>query len=107
MVIGMFSGFRKMLRATRLNAMADRIFSVEPPKADVRIAYGDDPLQFGDLRLPSLHTPHFTLRNPEGPYPVVVVIHGGFWRSKYTFEHIGHLAAALAAGGVATWSLEY
>jgi hypothetical protein len=33
----------------------------------IRIAYGSDPLQFGDLRLPS----------GPGPYPVAVVIHGG------------------------------
>lgn len=77
--------------------MATRIFSTEPPPADARIPYGDGSLQFGDLRLPV----------GDGPHPVVVVMHGGFWRSKYTLEHIGHLCAALTAQGVATWSLEY
>ncbi len=37
------------------------------PKADHRVAYGKDPLQFGDLRLPE----------GKGPYPVAIVIHGG------------------------------
>ncbi len=77
--------------------MASRIFSIEPSGADARISYGQDPLNFGDLRIPS----------GDGPHPVAVVIHGGFWRSRYTLEHIGHLCAALTADGIATWSVEY
>jgi len=42
-----------------------------------------------------------------GPHPVVMVIHGGFWRAQYSLEHIGHLCAALTAAGFATWNLEY
>ena len=94
---GPFSVFRRLIRATQLNSMATRIFSTDPPAPDARIAYGDDPEQFGDLRLPE----------GEGSHPVVVVIHGGFWRARYTLEHIGHLCAALTEQGVATWSLEY
>lgn len=66
--------------------------------ADHRIAYGnDDPLQFGELRLP---------KGP-GPHPVAIVIHGGCWLSRYDLTHIGNLCAALTRAGVATWSLEY
>lgn len=43
----------------------------------------------------------------EGRIPVVVVIHGGFWRVQYSLEHIGQLCAALTAEGWATWSVEY
>ncbi|QRK11954.1 alpha/beta hydrolase [Archangium violaceum] len=67
------------------------------PPADLRIPYGDGPHQFGDLRLPP----------GEGPHPVVVVVHGGFWRAKYDLEHVGHLCADLTQRGYATWSLEY
>ncbi|PTL84441.1 alpha/beta hydrolase [Vitiosangium sp. GDMCC 1.1324] len=67
------------------------------PPADARIPYGDDPHQFGDLRLPG----------GKGPHPVVVVVHGGFWRARYDLEHVGHLCADLTARGYATWSLEY
>jgi len=68
-----------------------------PPPADLRSAYGTEASQFGDLRLPS----------GAGPHPVVIVIHGGFWRAQYDLLHIGHLCAALTAAGLATWSLEY
>ena len=67
------------------------------PPADARIPYGEGTHQFGDLRLPS----------GPGPHPVVVMVHGGFWRAKYDLEHVGHLCADLARRGYATWSLEY
>lgn len=77
--------------------MTTPILDLTPPPADARIAYGEAPQQFGDLRVP---------QGP-GPYPVAIVIHGGYWRSAYGLEHIGHLCAALTRAGVATWSLEY
>jgi acetyl esterase/lipase len=67
------------------------------PPADARIAYGEAPHQFGDLRLPP----------GPGPHPVVVMVHGGYWRARYDLEHVGHLCADLARRGHATWSLEY
>jgi acetyl esterase/lipase len=77
------------------------ILDLIPPPADARIAYGDAPQQFGDLRLPK--------RTGQSPqvFPVALVIHGGYWRSAYGLDHIGHLCAALTRAGVATWSLEY
>ncbi|MEO8287402.1 MAG: alpha/beta hydrolase [Chloroflexota bacterium] len=92
-----FSGFKRIIETARLNAMATRVFSTSPPPADVRIPYGPDPLNFGDLRLP----------RSDGPHPVLIVIHGGFWRAKYTLDHIGHLSADMTAHGIATWSVEY
>ncbi len=67
------------------------------PHATARIPYGDDPLQFGDLRLPP----------GAGPHPVAVVIHGGCWRSQYNIDHIGAFSDALTRSGVATWAIEY
>jgi acetyl esterase/lipase len=63
------------------------------------VPYGADPNQFGDLRLPPAGT--------RAPFPVVMNIHGGFWRAKYSLDHAGHLCAALTAKGLATWNLEY
>ena len=59
--------------------------------------YGDDPLQFADLRLP----------DGEGPHPVAVIVHGGCWRAKYDIVHVGAFADALARAGLATWAIEY
>lgn len=73
------------------------ILTLAPPPADARIPYGPDPNHFGDLRLP----------NAEGRHPVVVNVHGGFWRARYDLAHAGHLCAALAKAGFATWNLEY
>ncbi len=67
------------------------------PPAHARIAYGDGPLQFVDLRLPE----------GSGPHPVMVLIHGGCWLSKYDITYIGKLADALAQNGIATWTVEY
>ncbi len=80
--------------------MSDDILSAPPPPADARIAYGSDPNQFLDLRLPSS-------KEKSGPYPLLINIHGGFWRAKYNLDHAGHLCAALAAKGIATANLEY
>ena len=77
--------------------MGDPLLVRAAPPADVRLAYGDDPAQFGDLRLPA----------GSGPHPCIVAIHGGFWRARYDLEHLGHLCQALTAVGLATWSIEY
>jgi len=76
---------------------SEDILNVPPPPADARIAYGNDPNQFGEIRLPKTKT----------PFPVVMNIHGGFWRAAYDLKHAGHLCAALTAKGIATWNVEY
>jgi acetyl esterase/lipase len=79
---------------TRLDA---DLLSLAAPKADARVAYGSDRNQFVDLRAPKG-------RRPRG---LAVVIHGGYWRSRYDLEYMGHLCAGLTAKGVATANLEY
>ncbi len=67
--------------------------------ADYRINYGNDPLQFADLRLP---------KGRQGPYPVVIIIHGGCWMSKFAdLQNTAALADALRDLGFATWNIEY
>ena len=62
--------------------------------------YGGDPSQWGELFLPEL---------PDGSshFGVVVVIHGGYWRSQYGAELGEPIAKDLAAQGMAAWNLEY
>jgi acetyl esterase/lipase len=75
----------------------DDVAALPRPPGDQRISYGADPLQFGDLRLPS----------GPGPHPVAVLIHGGCWRSQFDLEYVASASAALARAGVATWTIEY
>ncbi len=81
--------------------MSDDILTLPPPPADARIAYGPDPNQFLDLRLPS------SKEKDRPPFPLAINIHGGFWRAKYNLDHTGHLCAALTARGLATANLEF
>jgi acetyl esterase/lipase len=76
---------------------SEDILNLPAPKADARVAYGRDENQFFDLRLPK----------GQGPHALAIVIHGGYWRAKYSLEYAGHLSTALTAGGIATASVEY
>lgn len=73
------------------------LLALPQPAADVTIAYGPAPQQHAELRLP----------RGKGPHPVVIVIHGGCWEAPWGLDHVRSLTAALAADGLATWSLEY
>jgi len=64
----------------------------------IRLPHGRAPQQFGDLWLPAAGT---------RPFPVVVLIHGGFWRNRYALDLMDPLAADLAARGFAAWNIEY
>lgn len=77
--------------------MSENILAMAPPKAGQRIAYGEDPNQFAELMMPG----------GAGPHPVVIFIHGGFWRAAYDLTHARHFCAAIADAGFAVWSVEY
>ncbi|TGN63652.1 alpha/beta hydrolase [Nocardioides eburneiflavus] len=62
----------------------------------VRITYGTDPSQ-----LVALHRPSGASRG------VVVVIHGGFWKSAYDHTLGTPLARSLAEQGWTAWNIEY
>jgi acetyl esterase/lipase len=62
-----------------------------------RVAYGAGLLQFGDLDVPS----------GDGPFPVVVFIHGGFWRNSYGLDLAEPQANDAFGRDYATWNVEY
>lgn len=72
-----------------------------PPKCDLRLPYGSLPLQFGDLWLPK------TLASNKQRWPLVVFIHGGWWKAQYDLGYAGFLCDAMRSQSVAVWSLEY
>lgn len=67
-------------------------------RPDAVMRYGDHPDQVLDLHLPAA----FDRRAP-----VVVLVHGGFWRQAYDRTHTRPLVQALTASGWAVANLEY
>jgi acetyl esterase/lipase len=61
------------------------------------LAYGPEPSQEGDLWCPA----------GEGPHPVVVLFHGGFWYHAWERDLMDGLASDLARRGIAAWNVEY
>lgn len=73
------------------------------PPPDVVVRYGKDPDHVADLRLPAAPGGE----RPDGGLPLVIFLHGGFWRAAYDRAHTGPLAAALAAQGLAVCAPEF
>ena len=65
--------------------------------ADSRIVVGAGEGCWGDLYLPA----------GAGPFPVLILIHGGCWQAAYDLAHVSPLADALRRRGLAVWSIEY
>jgi acetyl esterase/lipase len=92
----LFSSGVTVMEEKPLMSAAD-VVALPRPVADFRLFYGEDPWQFGELRVPE----------GEGPFPVVVVIHGGCWLAEYDLGYVSAFADALTETGLATWSIEY
>jgi acetyl esterase/lipase len=86
--------------ATPSHAVMDwpDLLSRPHPQPSKRIAYGGDPLQYADLWLP---------KGP-GPFPTVLMIHGGCWLSDVAKADImDYAAGALRDRGIAVWNIDY
>ena len=59
--------------------------------------YGDHPRQVADLHRPA----------GSGPYPVAVVLHGGYWQPPWTKLIMRPLCLDLVRHGWAAWNVEY
>jgi acetyl esterase/lipase len=68
-----------------------------PPRSYFQ-TYGSHPEQVADLYLPDADA---------SGLPVVVLIHGGFWRERFRRDLMEPLAADLCERGVAAWNIEY
>ncbi|NKX56414.1 alpha/beta hydrolase [Arthrobacter mobilis] len=67
------------------------------PATSKRLSYGPHPDQWADLYLPAGLPGRGT----------VVVVHGGYWRDKYTAQLGVPMAEDLVQHGFAVWNLEY
>lgn len=61
------------------------------------IRYGTEPEHVGELRLP----------DGPGKHPIVVLMHGGYYREQWERDTLEPAAVALASEGWATWNIEY
>lgn len=81
--------------------MADLAPPAAPlPEGAERIVerYGeDDPRQYGEWWLPA----------GPGPSPLVVLVHGGYWRPVYDLALEHAVASALVSRGFAVWNVDY
>lgn len=75
----------------------EEILSRPAPAPQRCTAYGPDPAQVYDVRLPAGKARDAT----------VVVVHGGFWRAAYDRSHAASEAQAFADAGYAVAVLEY
>ena len=62
-----------------------------------RLPYGPDPSQFGELTRPG---------SRERP-ATIMLLHGGFWRSRIGLDHLADAARDLAGRGWTVWNVEY
>jgi len=74
----------------------------EREAANVQIAYGEGEEQYGELWLPDAETAG------DGPFPLVIMIHGGCWQSAIPGTILqDQLNADLRRRGYAVWNLTY
>ncbi|MEV0948418.1 alpha/beta hydrolase [Rhodococcus sp. NPDC049939] len=65
----------------------------------ILINYGTEPQQFGHFYMPD--------QPVSSPLPVVMIVHGGFWRGEYHLNLGTGFAVDLARNGLAVWNVEY
>lgn len=66
-------------------------------RPDRVLRYGESPQHVADVRFPP----------GEHPCPVVLVLHGGYWRAQYDREYLEPMCAELTARGYLTVNIEY
>ncbi len=72
------------------------------PKPDATLSYGKDALQVVDVWVPKGR------REDGGPFPAVIMIHGGCWQTAIAERNIMNwIADDLRSHGVGVWNIEY
>lgn len=76
----------------------DDYLALQGPAPTAQISYGPAPSQYAQLFRPP----------GTGPFPVVVLVHGGCWTVAFGgITQMHNVAGALAAQGIAVWNVEY
>lgn len=80
----------------------DDLLAVPAVPPSHRVSYGPHDDQVVDVYLPDSKGPAGA-----GPYPVVLLLHGGCWRASVGRTYFGQFARALGEHGFAAWNVEY
>ncbi|WP_308921250.1 alpha/beta hydrolase [Janthinobacterium sp. J1-1] len=76
----------------------DNYLALNGPQATAQIVYGPASSQYAQLFRPS----------GAGPFPVVVLVHGGCWTVQFGgIKQMRNVANALSSQGIAVWNVEY
>ncbi|WP_226929623.1 alpha/beta hydrolase [Janthinobacterium aquaticum] len=76
----------------------DNYLALNGPPPTAQLAYGTAPSQFAQLFRPE----------GKGPFPVVVLVHGGCWTVQFGgIRQMRNVAGALVEQGIAVWNVEY
>lgn len=94
---GLFGGLVASVVAACRPSSRERDLAQDPTSGRVRYEYGAGPSQYAELTVPT----------GAGPHPVVVLIHGGFWRTGFGIDLMVPLVPSLVAAGFAVWNIEY
>lgn len=65
----------------------------------VKLTYGERNSQFGHVYIPPVPA--------DGPIPVVVLVHGGYWSTEFALTIETAIARDLADRGAVVWNVEY
>jgi acetyl esterase/lipase len=77
--------------------LSDYLALTGPPPTST-FAYGPAPSQYAELFRPA----------GKGPFPVVVLVHGGCWTVEFGgITQMRNVANALSGAGIAVWNVEY
>src|SRR5262245_48719296 len=93
-----------------VGADSREVLSRPAPPPQATLPYGEHPDHVADVRLPHGYAgeeANSAAGTPENPAPMVLFLHGGFWRHQYDRAHTGPLAAALATAGFVVVTPEY
>jgi len=77
----------------------DSVLTRAAPPPSLRIAYGSQADQYALVWQGTSAS--------AASQPLIVLLHGGFWRPKYDLGHMSSMAAALAATGLTVANVEY
>jgi acetyl esterase/lipase len=73
------------------------VLTRKSPPPDQSLSYGDEADQVADIRY----------GRQGAQLPLVVLVHGGFWKPQYDRAHAGAMSSALADAGWTVLTLEY